>query len=38
MTRWPKRLFLASFHVASDAADFFSLPERTVIMGSLIDV
>jgi KUP system potassium uptake protein len=39
MTRWRKRLFLASSHVASDAADYFGLPrERTVIMGSLIEV
>ncbi|HET7588848.1 MAG TPA: KUP/HAK/KT family potassium transporter [Solirubrobacterales bacterium] len=39
MRRWRKRLFLASSHVASDAADYFGLPrERTVIMGSLIEV
>jgi len=39
MTRWRKRLFLASSHVAADAADYFGLPrERTVIMGSLIEV
>jgi len=39
MSRWRKRLFLASSHVASDAADYFGLPrERTVIMGSLIEV
>jgi KUP system potassium uptake protein len=39
MARWRKRLFLASSHVAADAADYFGLPrERTVIMGSLIEV
>ena len=39
MTRWRKRLFLASSHVAADAADYFGLPrERTVIMGSLIEL
>ena len=39
MTRWRKRLFLASSHVSADAADYFALPrERTVVMGSLIEV
>jgi KUP system potassium uptake protein len=39
LSRWRKRLFLASSHVASDAADYFALPrERTVVMGSLIEV
>ena len=39
MTRWRKRLFLASSHVSADAADYFALPrERTVIMGSLVEV
>jgi KUP system potassium uptake protein len=39
MSRWRKRLFLASSHVASDAADYFALPrERTVVLGSLIEV
>jgi KUP system potassium uptake protein len=39
MARWRKRLFLASSHVASDAADYFGLPrERTVVMGSLIEI
>ena len=39
MSRWRKRLFLASSHIAADAADYFGLPrERTVIMGSLIEV
>lgn len=39
MTRWRKRLFLASSHVSADATDYFCLPrERTVIMGSLVEV
>ncbi len=39
MTRWRKRLFLASSHVSADATDYFALPrERTVIMGSLVEV
>ena len=39
MTRWRKRLFLASSHVSADAADYFALPrERTVVMGSLVEV
>jgi len=39
MTRWRKRLFLASSHVSADAADYFALPrDRTVIMGSLVEV
>ncbi|MFL5871976.1 MAG: potassium transporter Kup [Solirubrobacterales bacterium] len=39
MTRWRKRLFLASSHVSADAADYFALPrERTVIMGSVVEV
>ena len=39
MSRWRKRLFLASAHVSSDAADYFALPrDRTVVMGSLIEV
>ncbi|HXQ89678.1 MAG TPA: KUP/HAK/KT family potassium transporter [Solirubrobacterales bacterium] len=39
MTRWRKRLFLATSHVSADAADYFALPrERTVIMGSLVEV
>jgi KUP system potassium uptake protein len=39
MAQWRKRLFLASSHVSTDAADYFALPrERTVIMGSLVEV
>ncbi|MGN6557378.1 MAG: potassium transporter Kup [Solirubrobacterales bacterium] len=39
MTRWRKRLFVATSHVAADAAEYFRLPrERTLIMGSLIEV
>jgi len=39
MSRWRKRLFLATSHVTSDAAEYFGLPrDRTVIMGSRIEV
>ncbi len=39
MARWRKRLFIATSHITSDAADFFGLPlDRTVIMGSRIEV
>ena len=39
MTRWRKRLFVATSHITSDAAQYFGLPrDRTVIMGSRIDV
>jgi KUP system potassium uptake protein len=39
MSRWRKRLFLATARVTADAAEFFHLPrERTVIIGSRIDV
>jgi KUP system potassium uptake protein len=39
MSRWRKRLFVATSHVTADAADFFGLPrDRTVIMGSRIEV
>jgi KUP system potassium uptake protein len=38
MSRWRKRVFLATGRIASDAADYFRLPrERTVIMGSRIE-
>lgn len=38
MTRWRKRLFVATSHITSDAAQYFGLPrDRTVIMGSRID-
>jgi KUP system potassium uptake protein len=39
MSRWRKRLFLATSRITADAAEFFHLPrERTVIIGSRIDV
>jgi KUP system potassium uptake protein len=39
MSRWRKRLFVATSHITADAAEYFGLPrERTVIMGSLIEV
>ncbi len=39
MSRWRKRLFLATSRITADAAEYFGLPrERTVIMGSRIEV
>jgi len=39
MSRWRKRLFVATSRITADAADYFGLPrERTVIMGSRIEV
>jgi KUP system potassium uptake protein len=39
MTRWRKRLFVATSRITADAAEYFGLPrERTVIMGSHIQV
>jgi KUP system potassium uptake protein len=39
MSRWRKRLFLATARISTDAADYFRLPrERTVVMGSRIEV
>ena len=39
MTRWRKRLFVATSGITADAAEYFGLPrERTVIMGSRIAV
>ncbi len=39
MTRWRKRLFVATSRITADAAEYFSLPrDRTVIMGSRITV
>jgi KUP system potassium uptake protein len=39
LSRWRKRLFLATAAISADAADHFSLPrERTIIMGSRIEV
>jgi KUP system potassium uptake protein len=39
MSRWRKRLFLATSRITADAAEYFQLPrERTVIMGSRIEL
>jgi KUP system potassium uptake protein len=39
MTRWRKRLFIATAGITADAAEYFGLPrDRTVIMGSHIEV
>jgi KUP system potassium uptake protein len=39
MAPWRKRLFIATSYITADAAEQFNLPrERTVIMGSRIDV
>ncbi|WP_343238555.1 potassium transporter Kup [Streptomyces sp. SID13031] len=39
MTRWRKRLFVATASISADAAEYFALPrDRVVIMGSRIDV
>ncbi|WP_431895916.1 potassium transporter Kup [Micromonospora haikouensis] len=39
MPGWRRRLFMATTHVAADAAEHFSLPrDHTVVMGSRIDV
>jgi KUP system potassium uptake protein len=39
MSRWRKRLFIATSRITADAADSFGLPrERTVIMGSRIEL
>jgi KUP system potassium uptake protein len=39
MTRWRKRLFVATSRITADAAEYFGLPrDRTVIMGSRITV
>jgi KUP system potassium uptake protein len=39
MSRWRKRLFLATARITADAAEYFGLPrDRTVIMGSRIEV
>ncbi|WP_020392366.1 KUP/HAK/KT family potassium transporter [Kribbella catacumbae] len=39
MTRWRKRLFVATSSITADAAEYFGLPrDRVVIMGSRIDV
>ena len=39
MSRWRKRLFVATARLTADAAEYFRLPrERTVIMGSRIEL
>ena len=39
MARWRKRLFVATSHITTDAAEYFGLPRtHTVIMGSIITV
>jgi KUP system potassium uptake protein len=39
MSRWRKRLFVATTRLTADAAEYFRLPrDRTVIMGSRIEV
>jgi KUP system potassium uptake protein len=39
MSRWRKRLFIATARLTADAAEYFKLPrERTVIMGSRIEL
>jgi KUP system potassium uptake protein len=39
MTRWRKRLFIATSRITADAAESFQLPrDRTVIMGSRIEL
>jgi KUP system potassium uptake protein len=39
MSRWQKRLFLATSRITADAAEYFHLPrDRTVIMGSRIEL
>ena len=39
MSRWRKRLFIATSRITTDAAEYFRLPrERTVIMGSRIEI
>jgi KUP system potassium uptake protein len=39
MSRWRKRLFIATSRLTADAAEYFKLPrDRTVIMGSRIEL
>ena len=39
MSRWRKRLFIATSRITADAAEYFQLPrERTLIMGSRIEL
>jgi len=39
MARWRKRVFVATSHIAADAAGYFSLPlEQTAIVGARIEL
>jgi KUP system potassium uptake protein len=39
MAPWRKHLFLATAHIAADAAEYFNLPRhRTVLLGSAIEI
>jgi KUP system potassium uptake protein len=39
MSRWRKRLFLATAHIAGDASEHFALPpDRVVLLGSQVEV
>jgi KUP system potassium uptake protein len=39
MSRWRKRLFIATSHITADAAEYFQLPrEQTLIVGSRIEL
>ena len=39
MSRWRKRLFVATSRITADAAEYFRLPrERTLVMGSRIEL
>jgi len=39
MSRWPKRLFIATSQITADAAELFQLPrEQTLIVGSRIEL
>ena len=39
MPAWRKRLFVATSHIAADAAEYFGLPaDRTLVMGARIEV
>jgi KUP system potassium uptake protein len=39
MSRWRKRLFIATSQITADAAEVFQLPrERTLIVGSRIEL
>jgi KUP system potassium uptake protein len=39
MSRWRKRLFLATARLTADAAEYFRLPrDRTVVMGARVEL